>query len=150
MPETGVETVDAIAVVIAQLSADAQVGNTGTFGLLRWHKDIARLSPPIPASYAYGIVGWQGGVRVTYPGPAFQAIYGLLLVKVVGTEDLFTTVIQPAYKRVYTVLAGSQGSNSGITMFGKLYQETPIDMTETPQGAPKIQHLGGAWRILAG
>src|SRR6185312_9102552 len=115
MPETGVETVDAIAVVIAQLSADAQVGNSGTFGLLRWHKDIARLSPPIPASYAYGIVGWQGGVRVTYPGPAFQAIYGLLLVKVVGTEDLFSTIIKPAYSRVYTVLTGSQGSNSGIT-----------------------------------
>lgn len=150
MPETGVETLDACNVVIAALNADAQVGLGGTFGLLGWWKDIAELATPLPANYAYGIVGWQGGVRVVYPGPAFQAVYGLLLVKLVGTQGILNATLIPAYKRVYTVLAGSQGSNSGITMFGKLYQEQPIDYTETPAGAPKISHLGGVWRILAG
>jgi hypothetical protein len=150
MPETGVETADAVSVILAQLNGDAQVGLGGTFGLLGWHKDIAELATPLPAAYAYGIVGWQGGTRITYPGPAFQAIYGLLLVKIVGITGMFNATIAPAYKRVYSVLTGSQSSNADITMFGKLFQEVPIDYTETPAGAPKISHLGGAWRILAG
>lgn len=150
MPATGTETIDAIEVVRTALNTDAQVGIGGTFGLLGWHKDIAELATPLPADYAYGIVGWQGGTRVTYPGPVFIAIYGLLLVKIVGTQSIFNGTIKPAYGRVYTLLDGSQGSSASITMFGKLYEETPIDLTETPQGAPKISHLGGAWRILAG
>lgn len=150
MPATGVETVDACEIVMAALNADAQVGIGGTFGLLGWHKDIARLASPVPTPYAYGIVGWQGGVRTTYPGPVFIAIYGLLLVKIVGLTDIFNATIEPAYKLVYTLLDQSQGSNANLTMFGKLFQEQPIDYTETPTGAPAISHLGGAWRILAG
>lgn len=150
MPETGTETLDAVAIVQTALNADTQVGIGGTFGLLGWYKDIAELPTPVPADACYGIVGWQGGVRVTYPGPVFIAIYGLLLVKVVGPRSKLNGLVQPAYKRVYTVLSGSQGSNSNLTMFGKPYQEQPIDYTETPAGAPAIAHLGGAWRILAG
>lgn len=145
MPETGVETVDACQVVIALLQADAQVGLGGTSGLNGWYKDIAET----PNGWPYGIVGWQGGVRVTYPGPVFQAIYGLMLVKVVGPTGILTSLLKPAYSRVYTLLTGSQGSNAGITILGKLYQEESIDYSEVVNGQT-IHHLGGAWRTLAG
>lgn len=150
MAATGVETLDAALLVMATLNADAQVGTAGSYGVLGWHKDIAELATPLPADAVYGIVGWQGGVRVTYPGPVFIAVYGLLLVKLVGPLSKMQATIKPAYKRAYTLLDGTMPSNSDITMFGKLYEEVPIDYTETPAGAPRITHLGGAWRILAG
>jgi hypothetical protein len=152
MAATGTETLDAAYLVCDTLNADAQVGQpgTGSLGFLGWFKDMAELPTPLPTDAIYGIVGWQGGVRVTYPGPNFVALYGLLMVKLVGPTSKMKATLRPGYKRVYTVLDASTPANSDITMFGKMYEELPIDYTETPAGAPRISHLGGAWRILAG
>lgn len=144
MPETGTETLDVDALVVDLLNADSQLG---TFGLNGWYLDEAET----PSGWPYGIVGWQGGVRVTYPGALFQAINGLIMVKLVGPASILLSTLRPAYQRVYQVLTGNTSSSSAIALLGKLYQEQPIDYSEPgPIAGQDIHHLGGAWRTLAG
>ncbi len=129
--------------IIAALEADSELD---TFGLHGWFKDGAQTA----AGYPFGIVGVMSSLGVTYPGPRRVAANVLIQVKIVGTDGQFNSIIKPAYQRVYAILFGLDGSNSDVTVIGKLYQEVDIAYAD-PQtvNGEFIRHFGGGWRSLA-
>lgn len=139
----GVEADDLMDFIIAALEADAPLS---AFGLHGWYKDGAQTA----AGYPFGIVGVMSSLGVNYPGPRREAANVLIQVKIIGPQGIFDSIIKPAYKRVYAILFGLDGSNSDVTVIGKLYQEVDINYSEpgTIQG-DLIKHLGGGWRSLA-
>lgn len=140
----GTEADDLLDFILATLSADAQVGTGGTFGINGWYKDGAQTL----AGFPVGIVGIQSSLGLNYPGPIRRGANVLAMVKVVGPDGIFNSTLKPAYQRVYSLLFGLDGTTADVTVFGKLYQETDIAYAEMVSDV-LIRHVGGGWRSLA-
>lgn len=138
----GTEQSDALAFAQALLAADTQVGTNGTYGINGWWEWLAGVAFP------YGILQFQGGRVITYPGAIQVGLNGLLTLKLVGLNNTYHTTLKPAYLRAHGVVQGQMGSNANVTIWGKFNREQVIDMVEeTASGL--VRHIGGIYRFQA-
>lgn len=142
----GTEADDLLDFILATLIADSQVGTGGTFGINGWYKDGAQTG----AGFPFGIVGVQSSLGINYPGPVRIGADILAMVKLVGRDGQFNSVLKPAYKHIYSLLFGLDGTTSDVTVFGKLFQEIDINYADPKLvNGELIRHFGGGWRSLA-
>lgn len=139
----GTEVDESIALVLATLKADAQVGTSGSLGINGWFQDMAQ-----GALWPFGIVQFQGGTFPTFMSAIRIGVDGLLTVKLVGPDAILSSVLLPGLKRVDTLLQGFTGSNSNVNIFGKLIGEVPINYSEVDT-AQVIRHRGISYRFAA-
>lgn len=143
----GTEATDALTWMFGILNGDTTLQ---AFGLHGWFKDRAQPKTDGTLAWPFGIGQFQGGADVTFMSSVRIAVNGLMVLKVVGFDSDFDSILRPAYKRVDALIHGTQGSTSDVVIVGKVIREQPLDYPDpVPVNGQTIRHLGGVYRFLA-